>query len=147
VRKKAETSAAFYREELPTYGAHVSGASPSSSAVVPTIGSSTSRYGSFNIDFFYCESSRQKFEPLARTAASLKDSTSTGRWRARLLPESVNAQAGYNIHENVIRYNSDEKGIAQALLSDLKTKLQVEANAMEIAYPTPNYVSVFFCAQ
>jgi hypothetical protein len=142
VRKKAETSAAFYRDELPTYGA-----SPNSSAAVQTIGSSPSRYGSFNIDFFYCESSRQKYEPLALKAVSLKDSTSTGRWRVRLLPESVNAQAGYNIHENVIRYNSDEKGIAQTLLADLRTKLQVEATAMEIAYPTPNYVSVFFCAQ
>jgi len=147
VRKKAETSAAFYRDELPTYGAQVSAASPSFSAAVQTIGSSTSRFGSFNIDFFYCESSRQKYEPLALKAVSLKDSTSTGRWRVRLLPESVNAQAGYNIHENIIRYNSDEKGIAQTLLADLRTTLQVEAKAMEIAYRTPNYVSVFFCAQ
>jgi hypothetical protein len=144
VRKQAETSAAFYRDE---YGAHAAAPGPSSAAAVQAMGSSTSKYGSFNIDFFYCETPGGRSEPLARKALSLKDPTSTGRWRVRLLPESVNAQAGYNIQENIIRYNSDEKGIAQTLLAELKTKLQVQANAVEIAYPTPNYVSVFFCGQ
>jgi hypothetical protein len=86
-------------------------------------------------------------QPTAALEDPLAGTCRSDEWRVRLLPESGNAQAGYNIHENIIRYNSNEKGIAQTLLADLRTKLQIEVNATEIAYPTPNYVSVFFCAQ
>lgn len=142
VRRKAETSAVFYKEEETM---NDTGTTPFLSSGSPM--SPTSKYGAFNIDFFYCESSRQKNEPLAAKAAALQNSQSKGRWRARLLPESINDQPGYNIHDNIIRFNNDEKAIAQTLTTDIRTNLQVDLKGMEILYPTPNYVSVFFCAQ
>lgn len=51
-----------------------------------------------------------------------------------------------NIQENVIRYNNDEKKIADRLRADIFEKLKLKMTKRELAYPTPNYVSVFFCS-
>ena len=141
VKKRAETSAVFYREES---GVPDASARPASAA--STTASSPATYETFNVDYFYCESTLQKNQPLAAKGAALHKVSSAGRWRSRLLPETINAQPGYKISDNLVRYNSDERAAAQALVADLKRELQVDVRAMEISYPTPNYLSVFFCA-
>jgi len=139
VQKKADTSSTFYREE------HVVTLAAQSNVETKPAANAGSRYGAYNIDAFYCEATKTRSQALAANVQSVKDAGASGRWRVRMLPEDVNMQPGYSITTNLIRYNADEKPIAEALAKDLQAKLGVQFQAKEIAYPTPNYVSVFFC--
>lgn len=145
VQKKADTSSTFYREEhvvtLATQAAQVAPELPATKLAPHA----DSRYGAFNVDAFYCETTKAKSLALATGVQTVKDAGATGRWRVRMLPAEVNMQPGYSISTNLIRYNADEKPIAEALAADLRAKLGVQVQATEIAYPTPNYLSVFFC--
>jgi hypothetical protein len=107
--------------------------------------SASASFGSFNIDFFYCEKNRASSEPLARAAISLKGAGDTGRWRIRALPESVNQQPGYGLSSSEIRFTPpEERSVAEALSKALATK-NIQAALHETSYPTPDYVSVFIC--
>ena len=101
--------------------------------------------GAYNVDFFFCERNRASSEPIARDALSLKGAGGTGRWRVRLLPESINQQPGYGVTSNQIRFTPpEERPIADAIVSALARK-GVKLERFEISHPTPNYVSVFIC--
>lgn len=101
--------------------------------------------GAYNVDFFYCEATRARSEPLARAALALKSVGDSGNWRVRMLTESVNKQSGYGIAGNVIRFTApEEQPVADALAGLLKTQ-GVNVSLKAIAYPTPGLVSVFFC--
>ena len=141
VRQKAEVSANFYQEEaaLPMTAA-VSDRSP------PKASAAAKPYAYLRIDWFYCVATESRSKPLAEAAKQLRDDTMTGSWRIRALPKEINARVGYQIGNNVIRHNPDELRAAQRLQADLKSMMQLDVQLMEIAYPTPDYLSVFFCA-
>ena len=101
--------------------------------------------GSYNVDVFYCEATRERSEPLANLALGLKSAGDTGRWRVRSLSESKNREPGYGITGNVIRFTPpDERPVADALARLLKTK-GIDASLQEVDFPTPGLVSVFLC--
>lgn len=145
VKRKAESSAVFYSEGTWDIASPYAGGTTYDTGTTQV--TAASPFGAFNIDFFYCENTQSSSKVLAEKAVALRDAASKGRWRIRLLPETVNSQPGYNVRGNIVRYNPDEKTVAQALIKVLKDKLQLSVAGMEIAYPTPNYVSVFFCAE
>lgn len=133
------------RQELAIADASLSKAKAS---VVQTNKLSTTgpRFGTLNLDIFYCESKASTAKPLAGRVGSLKDN-SVGRWRVRSLSETVNASEGYRIYDNVIRFNPDEAKIAQNLAMDAKEKLNIEFRLQETSYPTPGYLSAFICSK
>ena len=141
IKKNAKESAEFYHDQPPVVAPSLT---PLASQAK---GGDSLRYGALNIDLFYCEDTRVRYEPLIAQAMDLKSGNSRGRWRKRLLPNSVNDQAGYGIHSNVIRYNREEKSVAEALAADLKSKFELDVRIMEIASPTPGYISVFLCGR
>lgn len=141
VRQKAEVSANFYQEEAQLPMAQLV-SEPRSLAT----GASAKSYGHLRIDWFYCVASEARSKPLAEAAKKLQDESVSGSWRIRALPKDINARVGYQINNNVIRHNPDELQAAQRLQADLKSALQLDVQLMEIAYPTPDYLSVFFCA-
>ncbi|MGH8060195.1 MAG: hypothetical protein ACREOH_23645 [Candidatus Entotheonellia bacterium] len=138
VKEKAEKTATYYQEEATKD-------SPATSAGAVTKRSASAGFGNWNIDFFYCESSKEQNAPRATNAMTLRESGSIGRWRVRMLPDEINARPGYGVHDHLIRYNADEKEVTERLQKALKQKLQIDINAMQIGSPTPNYLSVFFC--
>lgn len=141
VRQKAEVSASFYQEE-----AQLPMALTVSERKPVRTGAAANPYGHLRIDWFYCVATESRSKPLAEAAKQLQDETVTGSWRIRALPKEINARVGYQISNNVIRHNPDELQAAQRLQSDLKSALQLDVLLMEIGYPTPDYLSVFFCA-
>jgi hypothetical protein len=100
-------------------------------------------FGSWNVDAFYCEGSASG-EQGADKALALKGSAA-GRWRKRLLPATVNAGPGYGLHTNVIRYNAGEEAVARRLQQGLAASGTGAVDLQRVDYPTPGYVSVFFC--
>lgn len=142
VRQKAEISANFYQEEaqLPMPAVEFMRGDP-------IAGAGSNAYGHMRIDWFYCVASERHNKPLAESAQKLRDDAITGGWRIRALPKEINARAGYQVSTNVIRHNRNELRAAQTLQADLKTVLKLDVQLMEIAYPTPDYLSVFFCAE
>lgn len=138
VKQAAAATSKFYEDE----------AAMQSQAVISkksTNSSTSSDYGAYNIDFFYCEKTRTTSEPLARSALSLKSSGDTGRWRVRALPESVNQQPGYGISASEIRFTPpEESAVANSLAQALSNK-GISVALHETGYPTPGYVSVFIC--
>jgi len=66
--------------------------------------------------------------------------------RLRLLPKSINAREGYRIDSNQIRYESGESKTAKEVY-DLIVQASVfpreQPQMHQIAFPTPNYISIF----
>lgn len=102
------------------------------------------RFGTINIDIFYCQATSSVTKPLADTVARLKENE-LGRWRVRPLSETVNASPGYRVSDNVIRHNEDELSIARNLADDAKAKLGVHFRLQQVSYSTPGYLSAFIC--
>jgi hypothetical protein len=137
VKESAAAASKFYEED----------AVAKRDISVPATATSTAgkTIGAYNIDFFFCESRRSTSEPLARAALNSKGKNDSGRWRVRLLPESVNQQPGYGITGNQIRYTPPgEKPIADAIAHSFASN-GVQFAFHETSYSTPGYVSVFFC--
>lgn len=106
---------------------------------------SVPRFGTLNLDIFYCESNASTAKPQAERVVSLRGN-SVGRWRVRSLSETVNASEGYRIADNVIRFNPDEATVARNLATDARVKLNIEFRLHEIGYRTPGYLSAFICS-
>lgn len=152
VRKKAGDSAKFFSE---------GGIGPSASALAGTATSESSATGmiksvpvgpkvlkgldTYDVDFFYCEHGTQAYKDVTEKAVTLRTAEAVTRWRSRMLPDSINRQPGYSLHGNIIRYNSDEKVEAGQLAELLKRSLGIEMKLEGIDYPTPGYLSAFFC--
>lgn len=103
------------------------------------------RYGSMNVDIFYCESSLSSSAELAKRVDALGRRNTAGRWRLRPLSADVNDNPGYRLNSDVIRYNADEKRVAETLARDIADKFDAEMTLQQIDYPTPGYISVFAC--
>jgi hypothetical protein len=135
VKAAATETSKFFKDESQA----VAQVAPATNSANP------SRFGAFNVDFFYCENKKATSESIARAAMGLKSASDTGRWRLRSLPESINQQPGYQIDSNVVRFNPpDERDVAEAIAQGLKT-LSVPVRFEETSYSTPGYVSVFIC--
>ena len=73
--------------------------------------------------------------------------------RARLLPASVNQSPGYGVRGILIRHEASERPVAAALKSlvtDSLTSAKLangpgDVAMQQIAYRTPNYISLFLC--
>lgn len=138
VKVKAAATATYYQDQSVVQTRPI----PSESVTTTT---KKAMLSSYNVDIFFCEEKRVTSELVAKAALNLKSEDDTGRWRVRLLPESINQQPGYGITGNEIRFTPpEERPIAQALATSLST-IGVQIQLRETAYPTPNYVSVFIC--
>jgi len=138
VKTSAAKSSRFYDEESVVQ----TGFAPAAAAGRAANGSA---FGDFNVDVFYCEAKQASSKTLAEKALQVRKPADTGRWRVRLLPESINQQPGYAVKTNEIRFTPpEERPVADALAQALAGQgIPVQLHAT--SYPTPGYVSVFIC--
>ena len=105
--------------------------------------------GNFTIDVFYLEDVIEEAEPRAqKIEEALKSEFPDYQVRVRRIPRNMNAQSGYRISANEIRYEKDEKEIAQKIFSIIEAKRifdmeQPRLNEINPSKPSPNYVSIF----
>lgn len=149
VRRKAEGAAEYYKEQadLPSPANAGGTGAGTAAARSPAAGAgrgAAGRLTAVDVDFFYCETSLEKNQPLAQAAAQL-NTTGPGRWRARLLPEEVNERSSYRVNDNIIRFDPGERAAAEALQAEL-AGLGVQFRSMQTGPTTPGYLSAFFCA-
>lgn len=103
------------------------------------------RFGAMNVDVFYCADASPKNSDLAKRLLILREGNSSGKWRVRELTSTLNASPGYGLSSDVIRFNADEREIAERLKADIGKSTSVAINLQEISFPTPGYISVFLC--
>ncbi len=141
VREKAEVTATFFKDEEQVQMKEQTAMNVSTAAVTTHV----KPYHSMRVDLFYCTNREATTKSLALRALASRGDVA-GVWRIRALPEEINGRPGYGVRTNVIRYNGDEALAAMALMKDLSVAIGVEGlRVAEIASPTPNYLSVFFC--
>jgi len=101
----------------------------------------------YKIDVFYLDDVLQEAKPRAESVVDLlKTKYPEYTIRLRLLPKEINAQYGYRISENQIRFESDERDLAESVLNAIRQKniFELEQPALnQIKYNTPNYISIF----
>ena len=161
VQQKAEATATFFRDQgevpvadpaagldLNSSSDPATGSGPPAEAAPAASGTAARRgaraYRAMKVDLFYCGEAAGRGAALAEAALALRGQASV-RWRVRALPKEINSRPGYDIRRHLLRFNRDERPAALALQADLKSLLKVDVAVMEIPYPTPNYLSVFFC--
>ena len=140
VKQSAKESSTFFQEQAEL---SLKQSEPSSQPALskPAQGS----IGSYDIDIFYCATKKSSSEPLAQKVLTLRQQKESGRWRSRLLPDSVNQQPGYGISSNEIRYNPPEElPVAKIIQQRLKDQ-GIESRLKETLQPTKWYLSVFVC--
>lgn len=108
----------------------------------------TSWLGNWDFDIFWCERSGEAAKKLATTIAdALNAEGGNGRIRSRLLPDSINARPGYQNTGLTIRYNTNEKSMADKL-KQFSDRITAPHGTFELALsaqPTPWYLSAFVC--
>lgn len=73
-------------------------------------------WGEWDVDVFWCERSGAGSEQQAQAIVdALRADGAKGRLRARILPDSINAQAGYGVRGYAIRRDAGEEERATAL--------------------------------
>ena len=107
------------------------------------------RSGQLTIDVFYLEDILQESLPRTdRVIEALKAKYPDARIRKRLLPRSINAQSGYLINSNQIRFKEPQKPLAleiQALIAEKKI-FQLEQLQLQLVMANmsaSNYLSIF----
>lgn len=139
VKRSARESSFFFRDESLIQqrppGGETQGKAVSQSVAM----------GSMDVDVFYCASKQNTSEPIAKRIIALRKPNESGRWRPRLLPESVNQQPGYGITSNEIRYNVPNETDAAAVLAERIEKAGYTISLRESSQPTKWYISVFIC--
>ena len=140
VKEKAST-AAYVSESK---ALEVRPAEPPAKAVATA--NRASVWSNWDFDFFWCEDSGDKGKQEAYEALAIKDSGASGRWRVRMLPNSINAQSGYGISGYQVRINPNERDVGNKLKSSLASASTSNRDYVirEVKNPTPYYVSVFF---
>ncbi|MGM8227741.1 hypothetical protein ACSV5M_14240 [Cellvibrio sp. ARAG 10.3] len=106
-----------------------------------------SRYGAMSVDIFYCADAGPKNRALAQDIMALNEGKVAGRWRVRELSAATNATQGYRLTVDTVRFNADEREVAQALQEDAQKITGSEIRLQQIKYPTPGYISLFLCGQ
>ena len=102
----------------------------------------------FKIDVFYLDEIVDEAKPRAEKVVELiRSSYPEMGVRLRLLPKEVNARSGYRISSNQIRYNADERNIAEGVLELIDTEnifpLETPVLKQIDYYDSPNYISIF----
>ena len=99
------------------------------------------------VDVFYLEDIQAESEPRAKRIVELLNSPPTKYIaKKRILPRSINAQDGYKITVNQIRFEQQEQTIAVEILKLINNAKIFELEPLTahlISYNTPNYISVF----
>ena len=130
-------------EDLAVADASLTGAGPRTGGGLTP---SASIYGTFSIDVFYCENQGSKVQQDAERLVGLRGSA-PGRWRVRVLRESVNRGSGYRLSRNEIRYNPTEEAVAKLLQAEAQAQLGLTFELVSTGYPTPSYISAFVCTR
>lgn len=105
-------------------------------------------YRGYKVDVFHCAEAGPAAKARAEAAIAMSRGKTTERpWRLRELSAETNRSRDYNIHDDRIRFNADERTAAQALREDVRAEQGLELRANEITYSTPNYISLFLCAE
>lgn len=139
VKRSAMESSTFYRDES------VLVQRPPVSPVQAKDSTPSSAVGSMDVDVFYCASKQTTSEPIARSVLTIKQPNESGRWRLRLLPDSVNQQPGYGISSNEIRYNAPDETQAARVLAERLEKTGQKVTLRESQQLTKWYLSIFIC--
>ena len=101
----------------------------------------------FRVDVFYLEDILAESKPRAEKVVSLlKKEYPKYDVRLRLLPRTINAQKGYRVDFNQIRYGAGEKAVAEKIASKISSK-----NIFELEKPklytvkskSDKYISIF----
>lgn len=138
VKRSATESSTFYRDE-----SWIAQRAPQVKQV--SEGAQLSPVGSMDVDVFYCANKQASSEPIAKNVLALRKADESGRWRLRLLPESVNQQPGYGVVSNEIRYNAPDETKAARSLADRLEQAGYKISLRETQQSTKWYVSVFIC--
>jgi hypothetical protein len=102
-------------------------------------------YGAMSIDIFYCAESGAANMALAKKIMALREGRASGRWRMRELSAVTNASKGYHLTMDTIRFNADERQVAEQLQKDTQSVTGSEVKLQLIKYATPGYISLFLC--
>jgi hypothetical protein len=101
----------------------------------------------FTIDVFYLEDIAREAEPRAeRIVTLLKERYTSYQIRKRKLPRNINAQTGYRISANEIRYDPEEENLAAEIKTYIQSKgvFQLEQPMLrKTTRHTPKYLSIF----
>ncbi len=101
----------------------------------------------FRIDVFYLDNILAEAKPRAeKIQALLQKKYPTYKVRLRLLPREINAQNGYRVDANQIRFEPGEKQIANDVLKTIGAEgiFQKEQPIPHLtSNSTPNYISIF----
>ena len=101
--------------------------------------------GAYAVDVFYCEGGDHQ-QVAGAIATGLQGQPDVGRVRIRLLPSSKNAQPGYGVATNQVRYDGPELALARKL-SQAASAASGQPFDLSLSYSsTRNYLSVFACA-
>ncbi len=103
--------------------------------------------GKVRLDIFYVETADADTRGKANALKSLIDQKLPARYqtRVRMLPQSVNAQSGYRITGNQLRYEKEEEKYATEILNlpGVNNMLASSLTLHQIQYNTPSYISLF----
>lgn len=138
VKRSATESSTFYRDE-----SWIAQRAPKLNQVSEA--KQQSPVGSMDVDVFYCAQKQASSEPVAKNILALRKADESGRWRLRLLPESVNQQPGYGVVSNEIRYNAPDETPAARSLADRLEQAGYKISLRETQQSTKWYVSIFIC--
>ena len=101
----------------------------------------------FRIDVFYLDDNLGQLKNKAeQVVALLKNINPKYVIRLRLLPKEINAQSGYRVFTNQIRYESKESQIANAVFNAIVENKILKSEQFQLhitSYPTLNYISIF----
>lgn len=138
VAKVLATEQRFQQEEA---------AAKSAAAARPAAPSAGSGWGEWDIDVFWCQKSGEPAHKAADAiVAALQKDGAKGRLRARILPDSINAQPGYRVSGYAIRRDAGEEERAAALKAVAERALPGTGfDILPTARPTRWYLSAFIC--
>lgn len=146
-----QKDAAIYRFDLQNQVQSVSDAVAGSPAK-QVAAKGPGQLGGYRVDVFRCEDSPAGVDVYVKGLAQRLAGYTSGMVRARVLPAAVNVPPSYGIHGLVIRYEANEKGVADELYklagSDLAAAGYTKSQPLQlqqVAFRTPSYLSLFVC--
>jgi hypothetical protein len=100
-----------------------------------------------NIDVFWCESGGESGRDTASGLVESLRSEGVGeRLRLRMLPDSVNARAGYGVKGLIIRHDDGEEEDAKLLQERAAQLSNLQFNLGRSRQETARYLSLFVCS-
>lgn len=138
VAKVLATEQRFQQEEATTKSAAADKPPPSTVA---------SGWGNWDVDVFWCQKSGEVGQRSAEAiVTALRNDGAKGRLRARVLPDSINAQPGYRVSGYAIRRDAGEEERAAALKAVAERSLPgTTFDVLHSRSATRWYLSTFIC--